>query len=97
MVSSVGFPPPFIRKPIAKPKSRSILWKPNSEFLSILSKIIGPGSYEWLSLFIIIPKTRVLAIRLLSLIVTIIFAFPFKENTNPRSQLKTSDELSIEL
>ena len=63
---SVSFLLPFICKLMVKFKGRTVLWKLTFELLSILSRTIRSGSYQWPSLLIIMPKTQAPAIRLLN-------------------------------
>ena len=79
-------------------KRQTVLWKPTFKPLSISSRKIGSGSYWWPSLLIIIPKTRVAAIRFLSKIVAIIFTSLLRKTLilAPNLKLLTSDQQSNE-
>ena len=63
-----------IQKLIAKLKAIIVPWKLTSKLLSISSRTIGRGSYQWPSLLLIMPKTQVLAISFSSWSVAIILA-----------------------
>ena len=66
LTSSVGFLLPSIYKLLAKSKYKTVPSKSTSNPLTILSRTIGPSSYRWPSLLIIMPKTQAPTIRLLS-------------------------------
>ena len=79
-----------------KPKGRTVPRKSIPKVLSILSRMIEPGSYQWPSLLITMPKTRALTICLSSWIVAIILAFSLRKTPifAPDQNLLTSYQQS---
>lgn len=56
--SNAGSPSPSIRRPTARPRGRIAQWRRFYEPLSIKHKIIGQGSFPWLSSPITTPRMR---------------------------------------
>ena len=69
----------FHLKLTAKQSGRSELWRLTSELLSTSSGMTGPGSYRWLSLHILMPKTSALVTHRLNSTAAIILAFFLKK------------------
>ena len=74
--------------------SRIAPWRPIFELLSTSSRMIGPGSYQWLSLYITTPKMRALATRFSSRTVATTPICLTKKTSNPA--LSPSQQMSYQ-
>ena len=83
LASSRNFLPPFTYKQTARLRGKIVRWKPNSEFLSNLNKMIEHSFFPWRSLPITTPKMPAPTIYLSSLIVNITLGFFTKKTSIP--------------